>query len=144
NRVTRVDAVSGCAMLVRREVFDAVGLLDEPYFYGFEDLEFCLRARAAGFATAVVPGAVVSHRGQASMGAGSPQRLYFAVRNHLRLARRVGPQTWPVRTARAAAILGWTMAFAVVRSGVPVVSGLRAIARGVRDHRAGRYGPDVA
>src|SRR6185436_10315184 len=47
-----VDAVSACVMLVRREVFEAVGLLDEAYFFSFEDIDFCLRARNAGFQTA--------------------------------------------------------------------------------------------
>jgi GT2 family glycosyltransferase len=46
-----VDAVSGCLMLVKREVFETIGLLDERYFFGFEDLDFCLRAKDAGFST---------------------------------------------------------------------------------------------
>ena len=37
-----VDGVSGCLMLVKREVFEAIGLLDEDYFFSFEDLDFCL------------------------------------------------------------------------------------------------------
>ena len=42
-----VDAVSGCFMLIRREVFERVGLFDEEYFFSFEDLEFCQRAARA-------------------------------------------------------------------------------------------------
>ena len=41
-----VDGVSGCLMLVRREVFAAIGLLDEDYFFGFEDSDFSPRAHA--------------------------------------------------------------------------------------------------
>jgi GT2 family glycosyltransferase len=137
-----VDAVSGCAMLVRRDVFDAAGLLGEDYFYGFEDLEFCLRARGCGFRTMAVSTAVVRHEGQASIGPTSPRRLYFAVRNHLRVAASFGPQAWPLRAGRAAAVIGLTAAYAMGRSGVPLGDGLSAIGRGVRDHWRGRYGPD--
>ena len=59
-------------MLVRREVFEAVGLLDEDYFFGFEDLDFCLRARRAGFATVLAGRATVYHEGSQSLGAGRP------------------------------------------------------------------------
>src|SRR5204862_7059685 len=83
-----VDAVSGCAMLVKRPVFEQTGFLDEDYFFGFEDIDFCLRARAKGFLSAVSGGAFVEHEGQATIGRGSGRRIYFATRNHLRLARR--------------------------------------------------------
>jgi GT2 family glycosyltransferase len=140
--ISRVDAASGCAMLVRREVIEAVGLLAEEYFYGFEDLEFCLRARARAFATAVVTTTAVHHEGQASIGQGSLRRLYFGVRNHLLVASRVGSQAWPVRAGRTVAIIGWTAAYAIVRTRLPLGPSLSAIRRGVRDHWRGRYGPD--
>ncbi len=140
--MARVEAVSGCAMLIRREVFEAIGLLAEEYFYGFEDLEFCLRAGARGFGIAVVSTTAVRHTGQASIGRASPRRLYFGVRNHLLMARGFGPQAWPIRTARATAIIGWTTVYAIGRSGAPATAGLRAIYRGVRDHWRGRYGAD--
>lgn len=54
--------VSGCAMLIKRPVFEAVGLLDERFFLYFEDVDFCLRAKRTGFRIAVEPKAIVSHR----------------------------------------------------------------------------------
>jgi GT2 family glycosyltransferase len=140
--VADVDGVSGCAMLVRREVFEAVGLFAEEYFYGFEDLEFCLRAKAAGFRAVCAGRAVVAHEGAASIGRDSPRRLYFAARNHLLLASRVGPQAWPIRLTRAVNVVGLNIAHALVRSGVPIAPGLWAIGRGLRDHLKARYGPD--
>ena len=139
-----VDAVSGCAVLVRREVFETVGLLAEEFFYGFEDIEFCLRARSAGFRTVCIGRAVVEHEGAASIGQSSPRRLYFGVRNHLLLATRVGPQAWPIRIARAANIVGLNVAHALVRSGTPIGPGLAAIGSGFRDHLKGMYGSDVS
>src|SRR3989344_1614119 len=55
----RVDYVSGACMLIKRSVLDKVGLLDEPYFFGFEDVEFCLQARKNGFDVFNVPTAIV-------------------------------------------------------------------------------------
>ena len=141
--IAEVDGVSGCAMLVRREVFEAVGLFGEEYFYGFEDLELCLRARAAGFRTVCAGRAIVQHEGAASIGRTSARRLYFASRNHLLLASRVGPQAWPIRAARATNIIGLNVAHALVRSSAPVVPSLAAVGRGVRDHLRGRYGADA-
>ncbi len=56
-----VDWVSGASMMVRREVFDAVGGFDENYFLYFEETDFCLRARKAGFSTWYVPESRVMH-----------------------------------------------------------------------------------
>src|SRR6185295_12171966 len=56
-----VDGVSGCLMLITRDVFEAIGLFDEDYFFSFEDLDFCLRARRAGFTTVLATSAVTYH-----------------------------------------------------------------------------------
>ncbi len=53
--------VSGAAMLVRREVFDKVGLMDEGYFLYFEETDFCLQAHRAGFSCWYVPEARIVH-----------------------------------------------------------------------------------
>ena len=136
-----VAGVSGCAMLVRREVFDAAGLLPESYFFSFEDLAFCLDARQHGFDVGVVGNAVAYHEGSRSMGATSTRRLYFASRNHLLLAS-TRPGNWLVRTGRATAIVGYNAAYALTSSGGSLPSRLAAVARGVRDHLRGRYGSD--
>jgi hypothetical protein len=41
--------LSGASMMVRKEVFDQIGLLDEGYFTFFEDVDFCFNARKAGW-----------------------------------------------------------------------------------------------
>ena len=136
-----VDGVSGCAMLVRRAVFERIGLFFEDYFFGFEDLDLCLRARAAGLATACVGDAVVPHEGNASIGRASPQRIYYATRNHLLLAARNSPTELSlVRWLRAASIAGLNLAFVLTTRQIPAREGLFAFMRGVADYRAGRYG----
>jgi GT2 family glycosyltransferase len=136
-----VDGVSGSAMLVRRAVFEHVGLFFEDYFFGFEDLDLCLRARAAGFATACVGSAVVAHEGNVSIGRASPQRIYYATRNHLLLAARTSPDGPSVaRSIRAVSIAALNLAFVLARRSVPRREGLSAFWRALADHRAGRYG----
>jgi N-acetylglucosaminyl-diphospho-decaprenol L-rhamnosyltransferase len=55
------DWVSGAAMMIRRSVFDSVGLMDEGYFLYFEETDFTLRARRAGWRTWHVPQARIVH-----------------------------------------------------------------------------------
>jgi GT2 family glycosyltransferase len=55
------DFITGCAMLVKAAVFKGIGLLDEDYFLYWEDADFSLRAKRAGFKNMVVAGAWVYH-----------------------------------------------------------------------------------
>lgn len=61
-----VEAVSGGAMLISRNVLAKIGLLDERYFFYFEDLDYCRRARKAGFKVYYLPSAEVVHEHGAS------------------------------------------------------------------------------
>jgi hypothetical protein len=75
---TAVWAVTGCALLVRRAVFESVGLLDAEYFAYVEDIEFSRRAAANGWSLLLVPGARVRHRVSAATGSGyTPVRSYL-------------------------------------------------------------------
>jgi GT2 family glycosyltransferase len=141
---TVVDAVSGCLMLITREVFDAVGPFDEDYFFTFEDLDFCLRARRAGFTTILAGKAVAYHEGGRSLGASSPRRFYFAARNHLLLAHRVGPPAGIVaRLYRSTSIVLLNLAHAIVSPGGSLTARLAAFGRGTRDYTVGRFGGDL-
>ena len=57
----QVDLVTGACMLVRRQVLDAIGGLDPRFFLYFEEKDYCLRARRAGFGTYFDPSAEVVH-----------------------------------------------------------------------------------
>lgn len=56
-----VDAVSGSCMLIRREVLDQIGLLDERFFAYQEDADFCFRAKRAGWQVYYYPQAQIIH-----------------------------------------------------------------------------------
>jgi GT2 family glycosyltransferase len=130
-----VDAVSGCLMLIRREVFDRIGLLDERYFFSFEEIDFCLRARAAGFPTRLAGNAVAYHEGGQAMGPHSPRRLYFAARNHLMLARNHANGDGPLtRGGRSFFIAALNLAHAVKAPGSSLGARLGATLRGICDY----------
>ena len=61
--ITDLDYVSGCVFLVRREVIQRIGLLDEESFIGGEDIDWCLKARRVGFECILNPSARIWHNG---------------------------------------------------------------------------------
>ena len=66
DRTREVDWAVGAALLLRRSAVDEVGGLDDAFFMYGEDLEWCWRARAAGWQVWFTPTAVVRHVGNAS------------------------------------------------------------------------------
>src|SRR5262249_22574061 len=140
-RIRIVDGVSGCVLLVRREVFERIGLLDERYFFSFEDLDFCLRARRAGYTSVIDSHSVAYHEGGASIRGRSARRIYFATRNHLLLSRQLPMRGGPWGTVlRQLSVLSLNVAFALTNGEIPRAMGLGAVTRGVWDHVLRRYG----
>lgn len=62
------DWVSGASMIVRRQVIEDIGLMDEDYFLYFEEVDFCRRAQLAGWECWYVPDSRVMHLEGASTG----------------------------------------------------------------------------
>lgn len=88
NQVQKTDFVSGCAMMVKKEVFEKIGLLDERYFLYYEDVDFCLRAKKAGYQLLFVPEAEVWHKNRSTGRTGLPHQEYYMARNRLLLGLR--------------------------------------------------------
>ncbi|EAW37837.1 glycosyltransferase family 2 protein [Lyngbya sp. PCC 8106] len=61
NSPCATDWVPGASMMVRREVFEQAGLLDEGYFLYYEDEDFCLQAKRAGWSCWYEPQSRVVH-----------------------------------------------------------------------------------
>lgn len=59
--VLSVDHVAGAAMLISRAVIEKLGMLDERYFLYYEDLDFCLRVKSAGYTIHINPEVVADH-----------------------------------------------------------------------------------
>jgi GT2 family glycosyltransferase len=80
---TQRDFITGCCLLVKMEVFEKIGLLDEQYFLYFEDDDFCLRARRGGYSIWVVPQSQIFHYLSSANVASSPKVIYYNTRNFL-------------------------------------------------------------
>jgi N-acetylglucosaminyl-diphospho-decaprenol L-rhamnosyltransferase len=84
------DWISGACMLVRRDVFEAIGGFDERFFLYCEDTDLCRRVRDVGHAVRFVPAAEVRHVGGASSGAGETRAI--SARSRILYARKhLGP-----------------------------------------------------
>ena len=83
-----VDYVFGTAMLIRRSVFERIGLFDEQFFLYLEDMDFCLRAQEAGFSLLFVPQAHVWHKGSASTANHNGMRKYHFVKSTVHFAKK--------------------------------------------------------
>jgi GT2 family glycosyltransferase len=140
SEVMPVDAVSGCVTLVRSEVFKRVGGFHEEFFFYFEDVDFCLRARDAGALTACAGKAFARHEGAKSIGRSSARRIYFATRNQFLLARRRGRGGVLSPLLSACGVAAWNLAYVLWSSEAPLASGLAAFARGTLDHLRRKYG----
>ena len=70
------EFLTGCALLIKKDLIERIGFLDERYFLYYEDADYSLRAWRAGFACLVVPGANVAHSEASRM---NPKKTYFLV-----------------------------------------------------------------
>jgi hypothetical protein len=86
-----VDWISGAAIMIRRDVVDKVGLLDSGYFFGTEDVEYSLKARAHGFKCLYVPSAAIWHKVGRSRSRRGPS--FADLPDYYRLLRRNFPKT---------------------------------------------------
>jgi GT2 family glycosyltransferase len=86
-----VDWVSGCALVARRTAIDAIGLLYAPYFGYFEETDWCVRCKRAGYRVMVVPEARVWHKNRISYdvnSATSSPHTYYMTRNRVLFMKR--------------------------------------------------------
>ena len=109
------DWLAGASLLVRREVFEQVGLLDEGFFLYFEEVDFCRRAWAAGWECWYVPDSRVVHLVGQATGVTDTKRptrrvpaYWFAARNRY-YRKHAGP------ARRFAASAAWAAGYALWR-----------------------------
>ena len=136
-----VEWIAGCAMWLRARALAAVGLFDEEFFAYHEEVEWCARARAAGWRVVYCPDAVVTHGGRGTSKAAASVRVrkYFTARNMVLYARR---HASPAQRAKLACFLVGTLPLQLLwnlprgRAGEVVLK-----MRGVRDALTGRRPP---
>jgi GT2 family glycosyltransferase len=117
---SQVDAVSGCCLLARREVWDQIGPLDEEIFGFGEDVDWCVRAKNVGWEVWYTPSSQIVHlKGQGGVHSkpfhkvwGIHQAMWVFYRKHLK-----AKYPWPV-TALVALGVGVSLLVSMVRESV--------------------------
>lgn len=90
---TEVEWISGTCMLIRRQVFEQAGFFDEGFFLYFEEVDFCRRAKRAGWVSYCLPSAPITHVGSVSTGMGDrakPMPQYWFESRHRYLLKHHG------------------------------------------------------
>jgi len=84
--INKVDFISGCCLMASRQVFEKIGKLDINYFMYFEDVDFCQRAKKAGFKMACIPKSIIWHLNSGSTSGPGDLQNYFITRNRIYFA----------------------------------------------------------
>lgn len=133
------DFITGACFLIKRKVIEKIGLMPEDYFLYFEDAEWCLKARRAGFGCKVVSEARIGHKVSKNTQEYSFSYVYYHYRNGLLLAKRNAP--FLIK------ILAYKISFLVyIKQVIKLVlmpskkDWARAAMRGIEDFYKGRVG----
>lgn len=134
-----VRGVMGCALLVTRACFEAVGGYAPEIEVYYEDVDLCLAARARGFGVVVEPRAIVEHDGMRGFARGlTPWAAFLKARNPwLILRRHGGVLAWAVFVPTYVAMVATSAALYALRGRGDVAS---ALLRGARAGRAAAAG----
>lgn len=128
------EFVTGAALAIRRAAMEQIGLLDEgfsPAYY--EDIDWCYRARAAGWRVRYVPGAVVTHFESTATGAETYARKFAVTQGRVRFALKHWPldrllaefgpaeRLWVAAPDRGIKVMGARGAYLAVLLGLPEI-----------------------
>lgn len=119
--------VTGCSMFIKKEVIKTIGIFDERYYLYWEDVDFCLRARSAGYQLLYIPKAIIWHKNASSSGrSGNPLQQYYFTRNRFLFAMKHAP---------------WRSKIAVLHESLRLATGGNSFQKqGVKDALLGHYG----
>jgi len=82
------DYITGCALCIKRQVIERIGLMDARYFLYYEEVDWCTRARESGYRVVVVPKAPIWHKVSATIKQNSPAIAYYMTRNIFLLLKK--------------------------------------------------------
>lgn len=88
NIAKHVNYSPTCFMLIKREVFDTTGIMDEKYFAYYDDTDFVLRATKLGYKIWYEPSLELLHKVSSSVGTNSPFYVYYSNRNKIYFIRK--------------------------------------------------------
>lgn len=82
------DYISGACLLIKRNVLEDIGLFDDGFFFFFEDADYSIRAKQAGWDIALAGDALIEHRGSATVRHHTQLQAHTYRAGHLRLLRK--------------------------------------------------------
>jgi len=83
-----VDYIGGACLIIKREVIESIGFIPEEYFLFFEETEWCLRAKKAGYRIMCVCSSRVFHKGSSSVSKVKGLQDYYMMRNNFVFEKR--------------------------------------------------------
>ncbi len=132
--------ISGAAILIKGDVFEKIGFLDERYFLYFEDADFCLRAKKAGYKLAIANDALIRHQISSTTGSMGNSLL---LRYHYRNSHLFNWKNGPIHIKIALPF--WSF-FIIIKQLIKIVfvppkrQISLAILRGIIDFYTGKFG----
>ncbi|MFW6097167.1 MAG: glycosyltransferase family 2 protein [Chloroflexota bacterium] len=95
---TDIDDAPFCAVLMKRTMMDDVGLPDEIFYFYYEDMDYCLRARRRGYRLRLAPAATMWHKvSSSSGGSDTPRERYWMARSGVLYFRKHAHfWQWPI------------------------------------------------
>lgn len=82
------DFITGCAMIIKRDVFKKIGYLPEEYFLYFEETDFCLKAKQKGLKVLFTPKTYIYHKVSTSIRYMSNTYVFYMIRNFRIFAKK--------------------------------------------------------
>ncbi len=134
--VVEREHVTACAVLLPRRLTDKIGLLDERFFYYYDDADLSLRVREAGFRTLLVPQAKMWHKvARASGGVDTPYERYWMGRSSVLFFRKhvCGWRWLIIFPYRLGSAIKTTIRLAVQRKFTALASYWRGLRDGLAD-----------
>ena len=115
--VREIFWASGACMFVRAEVFKALGGLEPAFFAHMEEIDFCWRARIAGYKVLYNGQSAVYHVGGGTLHKSNPRKTYLNFRNGLALLYKNIPRKELLSTLLLRVLLDWVAALRMVLAG---------------------------
>lgn len=122
-----VDWVQGSALMLRREVYRAIGGLDEAYTMYSEELDYCRRAKAAGWRVVYHGGATITHHGgQSSQQAADHTQIHFHTSKLRYFRKHHGVAAYALLRTLLLAQFGWQLGLESLKGALGHKRDLRA------------------
>lgn len=83
-----IDGVIGCCMLIRKELIKKIGYFCEQYFLGWEEVDYCLQAKKAGYRIVCEKKSEIWHKSRRTLNKVPVLEAYYSSRNKLLLTKR--------------------------------------------------------